>query len=961
MLKHKLLSMEDCVSYDFQRMAKIGWWEANFSMNLFAYSEYITEILELSSNIMPFEDFIHLVHEDHRKRIGLKFFILQQFDTYDEIFPIQTPDGDLWIHAKFGYKKTNPEGHHIVRGYVQYLSEYRKQDIYTNAPQLQLNDLLGKYNSLSQSLLKFLKDENTDKVIKDTLKDILCQFEADRIHIFEYDKERGDQSCIYEVTGKDIRPEIHTLQNLPISSNPWFSKHMQNNWPIIINDLAHCTNIPDSEKNALIRQNISALMVISLNSKEGIWGYMGIDMVGRPKQWNHTEYEWFASLSNIVSICIKLRQSELKAQKKQEHLIKANEMISRNEEKLQNIYKSIPVGIEFYGRDGQLEYVNERLLEILELSDENVRLGTNLFQNPYLPEKIKYELKQGRDVSFEMDYNSSAGERSTNRNEELKKLNIKSAILRNQEGNVENYMLIIIDNTDRQSAYKKIKEFEGFFTYIAEFAEIGLYQWNPITRTGFAMDQWFKNMNEEGRTLQDVVGNYNTLHPDDAQKIRNFYDQVVKGAATELRAELRIQNGGRWKWIRTNLKVKEYDPANKNIKVIGVNIDLSELKQTEAKLIKAKIKAEEADRLKSAFLANMSHEIRTPLNAIVGFSSILAESEDPSERQQYVSIIQKNNELLLQLISDILDLSKIESGAYEMSSSNIDTNKLCTEILQPFQNKLQPEVELVTDGELPHYMFHSDRNQLTQVLSNFITNAIKFTSQGSIKLGCKLINQQLEFYVSDTGIGVDPKKRGRIFDRFVKLNTFINGTGLGLSICKNIIENMGGQIGVESIPGEGSYFWFRIPFNPPKKEQMKEEKCLSSVPEKEPGGILEKKTILIAEDTDSNFLLLAAILKNQYQILRAHGGIEALHMTKTYAPQLILMDIKMPQMDGLTATKLIRTGNKQIPIIALTAFAFESDRQKFFAAGCNDYLVKPINADLLKTTLHKYLTPQSDK
>ena len=245
--------------------------------------------------------------------------------------------------------------------------------------------------------------------------------------------------------------------------------------------------------------------------------------------------------------------------------------------------------------------------------------------------------------------------------------------------------------------------------------------------------------------------------------------------------------------------------------LIGISWDITNLQNIEQELIKARIKAEQSDRLKSAFLANMSHEIRTPLNAIVGFSDLLVEAEDIEERKEYVKIVRNNNELLLQLITDILDLSKIEAGTFDFTYGDVNVNLLCENIVRSMEMKVSEGVALVFDSNLPQYHLISDRNRLHQVISNFVNNAIKFTSQGSIRVGYQMKGEELEFYVQDTGIGIDKEQQLHIFERFVKLNSFVPGTGLGLAICQSIIEQLGGRIGVDSEPGKGSRFWFRLP------------------------------------------------------------------------------------------------------------------------------------------------------
>mgnify|MGYP000735040526 CR=1 FL=1 len=248
--------------------------------------------------------------------------------------------------------------------------------------------------------------------------------------------------------------------------------------------------------------------------------------------------------------------------------------------------------------------------------------------------------------------------------------------------------------------------------------------------------------------------------------------------------------------------------------LIGISWDITNLQNIEQELIKARIKAEQSDRLKSAFLANMSHEIRTPLNAIVGFSSLLAETDSRSERQEYIKIVQENNELLLQLISDILDLSKIEAGTFNFVYTNVDVNETCSEIIKSMGMKVGKGVELILEEPFPECYIYTDKNRFTQVISNFINNALKFTQQGSITLGYEQVShQKIKFYVRDTGMGIPEEKQKSVFERFVKLNTFVQGTGLGLSICKSIVSQMGGEIGVDSTEGVGSCFWFTHPYH----------------------------------------------------------------------------------------------------------------------------------------------------
>ena len=385
--------------------------------------------------------------------------------------------------------------------------------------------------------------------------------------------------------------------------------------------------------------------------------------------------------------------------------------------------------------------------------------------------------------------------------------------------------------------------------------------------------------------------------------------------------------------------------------LVGVSWDITDLKSTEQELVKARLKAEQSDKLKSAFLANMSHEIRTPLNAIIGFTRLVAETEDASEKDYYLNIVENNSELLTQLINDILDLSRIEAGSLEFVYKPVSIRELCLKIQEVHRVRMKEDVQLeFEDGGLNTHVL-TDGNRLFQVISNLITNASKFTAKGFIRFGYQQVGDFIEFYVADSGCGIPKDKVPTIFDRFTKLNTFAQGSGLGLAICKMLVEKMGGNIFVQSEEGRGSIFKFTIPY-----QRITIETDINDMENNEiKENVSVGRTILVAEDVESNFLLLKAIIGKTYTLLHAWNGKEAVEIYEQSHPDLILMDIKMPEMDGLEATRIIRKVSQEIPIIALTAFAFDDDRVKALEAGCNDYLTKPLSAPLLKETIAKYL------
>ena len=499
------------------------------------------------------------------------------------------------------------------------------------------------------------------------------------------------------------------------------------------------------------------------------------------------------------------------------HMASAYQALQNSERILHNIYKNLPVGIELYNKDGYLLDLNKKELEMFHITHKEKVIGINIFENPALPEEIKLKIRDNEEVefTFQYDFSKIKGYYESEKTSGFINLTTRITTLYDHDRQPINYLLINVDKTENTIAYNKIQEFKNFFELVGDYAKVGYAHFDALSRNGYALSSWYKNVGEEeGTPLPEIIGIHSHFHPEDRAVMLDFLAKVVKGESTKLCRDVRIRRAdGSYTWTRVNVLVRNYRPQDNVIEMLCINFDITQLKETEQMLIKAKEKAEEADRLKSAFLANMSHEIRTPLNAIVGFSSMLEEAEDQEEKHQYITIIEDNNKLLLQLISDILDLSKIEAGTFDIIPERVNAKQLCNDLFQAMQMKTSPQVELRLKDNLPELTFISDKNRLYQVLLNFVTNALKFTSEGSITIDYKIDGNEVKFSVQDTGMGVEPEKQEAIFTRFVKLNSFIPGTGLGLSICQSIVTQLGGKIGVESEPGRGSCFWFTHPIN----------------------------------------------------------------------------------------------------------------------------------------------------
>lgn len=406
--------------------------------------------------------------------------------------------------------------------------------------------------------------------------------------------------------------------------------------------------------------------------------------------------------------------------------------------------------------------------------------------------------------------------------------------------------------------------------------------------------------------------------------------------------------------------LQKYADATHRLAMVNEKLEQAnrKLKEYEEKAAKAM----KESRMKSLFLANMSHEIRTPLNAIEGFSRIMVETDSPEERLGYMEIIESNNSRLMSLVNEILDLSRVESGEIVVKKSPTDLDKLMSSIKQLFKFRCPETVNLVINNPGIPVVMNTDENRLTQVFSNLISNALKHTPKGEITFGYRMKDegQNIEFFVNDTGSGIAADFIHHIFDVYASKDAESQkGYGLGLALCKIIVEKMGGHIGVESELGKGSSFTFELPFhgtfggiatsnrsNPTNMRTLRVD-----------GNIDERnmKTVLVAEDEESNYELVRIVLQKRYRLLRAHNGIEAVTMNEEEKPDLILMDIRMPEMDGLDATRIIKEVDQSTPVIALSAYAFEENIREAKEAGCDAFMAKPFRVEDLIEIIKKHI------
>ena len=480
-------------------LAQIGWWEADFEAGHYLCSDFLCDLLGLEGDTISFSDFQKLIREDYREQIVQEFRANANIhrDFYERTFPVRSRYGEVWLHTRLAHREkgTGSHGGDKSFGVIQRVEAPKESE--QRDALLKVNNLLRRQNFISQSLLRFLHDEEMESCVTEILNDILNLYYGEgRVYIFEYDKNHTHQSCTYEVVSEGVSSEKGSQQSLPIDQSRWWSRQILSGTPILLNSLKQLPEEAEEEYKFLDAQGILSMMVTPLRAGDHIWGYMGIDLVGTYHEWSNEDYQWFSSLANIISICIELR--------------KANRAMDRSEKLFRSIFANIPAGVEIYDKDGYLTDMNNMNLEIFGVVNKEEALGINFFENPNVPQAIRDRVKNEDLVDFRLNYSFERAEGYYHSSlSNTIDIYTKVSKLYDNEGNFNGYILISIDNTERLDALNRIRDFENFFLLISDYAKVGYAKLNLISRKGYAIKQWYKNMGEDEDTpLSEVVGIY---------------------------------------------------------------------------------------------------------------------------------------------------------------------------------------------------------------------------------------------------------------------------------------------------------------------------------------------------------------------------------------------------------------------------------------------------------------------
>ncbi len=701
----------------------------------------------------------------------------------------------------------------------------RERDTTIQSRNLTLSEEISGIKRMISDILVLLFNEDQQPIEK-SMQILLDYFHADWTYVGLFEAENSQVSFPYEITSQRIQTSDDSEISFTNKTIPWIIQTILSGRPVILNDINDLPSDALIDGLLLREQQIKSMLIIPLIFKNKIQGFLGFDTIQEYRCWSYSEIENIYLIARLFAILLERKQV-------QKRMRQTRQFVTELSLKFRQFFANLPLGAEFYDSEGLLVDVNEANLSIFGTTHDSLK-GVNIFENPMIPEDVKKSFKSGRPFSFRVAYDFKKIAESnyfrSKYTEGIKHLSVKGIGLSDDLIGSVGTFVIVSDETEKFRKEEQTLETLNTLKSVLFSGKSIVCEYDLETKE-FCFDP-FLNENLKDNRFYILFNKYKQISKSDLYKFFYLMDngavliRVLEGRQNACSEICRLKMGGENLWIRINAiaRYTRYKSSDQRKgKVIFHISDITENKQLEEKLRMAELesrhselelqKARESEQLKSAFLANMSHEIRTPLNAIVGFSNLLLETELMDDKTTYVNIINENTDLLLQLVSDILDFSKIESGVLDYLWKDVLLRDICMDQYRIHSLKITEPVQFIYPYEaLPDVVVRTDPKRIKQVISNLISNAIKFTKSGSITLSYRCLPECVIIEVTDTGIGISAEDQDLIFDRFVKVNYFKQGTGLGLTICKNIVEALNGTIGVDSQENEGSRFWFTLPY-----------------------------------------------------------------------------------------------------------------------------------------------------